>query len=136
MASILPSTKAPTTQTQTTPPPIQRKHPLHNVTPTEISQASSIALSHIRQQKDDPNLRVRFKNISLHEPPKALLLPYLDAEAADVTWSERPFVPRCISLIYACHNEREFGEIVVSLDGNSVVGIDMAGRGMHSSMDR
>lgn len=117
-------------------PSKQRKHPLHNITPDEISQASSLASRCLREREKDNSLRIRFKNISLSEPPKALLLPYLDAEAAGVAPRDRPYVPRCVEVVYAFHNEQKFGHLVVSLDSQTEVDFKPALKGQHSSMDR
>ncbi|KFZ03572.1 hypothetical protein V502_10836 [Pseudogymnoascus sp. VKM F-4520 (FW-2644)] len=116
---------------------IHSKHPLQNITASEIVQASEIALRYLREQeKLNPSTNVRFKNISLNEPPKALLLPYLEAEAAGVPEHQRPYIPRCIELVYAFYNEQEFGQMVVNLDTNTEVHYNPAMKGQHSSMDR
>ncbi|KAI9740772.1 MAG: hypothetical protein M1818_004737 [Claussenomyces sp. TS43310] len=113
-----------------------RQHPLLNIKASEIAKASKIALRCIRKWRNEPALEVRFKNVSLNEPPKALLLPYLDAEAAGVQISERAYIPRCVELVYAFDNEQSFGQIVVSLDTESEVEFKQADKGQHSSMDR
>lgn len=116
---------------------IHSKHPLQNITASEIVQASKIALRYLREkEKLNPSANVRFKNISLNEPPKALLLPYLEAEAAGVPEHQRPYIPRCIELVYAFYNEQEFGQMVVNLDTNTEVHYNPAMKGQHSSMDR
>ncbi|KAF2809239.1 uncharacterized protein BDZ99DRAFT_521680 [Mytilinidion resinicola] len=72
-----------------------RPHPLQIITDQEISRARIIVENLAQEQSasGDNATRVRYKSISLHEPPKALLLPYLNAEAAGEPKSERPFVP-------------------------------------------
>lgn len=115
-----------------------RSHPLHSVTAQEISRASAIIKDFVR--KDDAargiESKLRFKNISQHEPPKALLLPYLDAEAAGVPVDQRPFVPRLVDVIWTTDNERNVIESTVSMDSNTVVGQTKAAHGQHSSLDR
>ncbi|KAI9703925.1 MAG: hypothetical protein M1820_005707 [Bogoriella megaspora] len=107
-------------------------HPLHPVTGDEISRASNIVKRTFRDVDGD----IHFKNISLHEPPKAFLLPYLDAEAAGSTPSERPFVPRCLSVTWSSHNERQLTESIVSLDTGLLEGQTTAAHGQHGSIDR
>lgn len=79
---------------------------------------------------------IRFKNISLHEPPKKFLLPYLDAEAAGVPLSQRPYVPRCLEVIWSAENERIARESVISLDAGIEVFRLKPAAGQHSSFDR
>jgi primary-amine oxidase len=111
-----------------------RPHPLHHITPDEIKRAASIVS--VRVRATDGPVQVRFKNISLQEPPKALLLPYLDAEAAGVPHSQRPFVPRSLSVTWSTGNERRVTDSVVSLDANTVVEEIRARPGQHGSIDR
>jgi primary-amine oxidase len=113
-------------------------HPLHIITDDEISRASAI-VTRLVQGQDKANgtkTHIHFKNISLHEPPKALLLPYLDAEAAGRLFSERPFVPRCVDVIWSSENERKITESIVSMDSNTEVGRIHAAYGQHGSIDR
>jgi primary-amine oxidase len=115
-----------------------QSHPLHIITDDEISRASAI-VTRLVQEQDKANgtkTHIRFKNISLHEPPKALLLPYLDAEAAGRPLSERPFVPRCVDVIWSSENERKITESIVSMDSNAEVGRMHASYGQHGSIDR
>lgn len=113
-----------------------RKHPLLNITSDEIRRASEIALRCIRAREKNSTLAIRFKNLSLHEPPKATLLPYLDAEAAGVPANARPFVPRCIEIVYSTENERNVFETKISLDSETEFGLDKAAYGQHSAIDR
>ena len=113
-----------------------RKHPLHFITPDEISTASKIALRCLRERENNSDLQIRFKSISLHDPPKKLLLPYLDAEASGVLAADRPYVPRCLDCVYAFDNERHFGTITVSIDADCEVAYDRAKKGQHTSFDR
>ena len=109
-----------------------RCHPLHFITPFEISIASSI----VKDALKSAGTSIRFKNISIHEPPKALLLPYLNAEAQGVSIRERPFVPRCLDVIWSSGNERKTTESVVSLDSNTIVDQSNALSGQHGPLDR
>lgn len=115
-----------------------RPHPLLSITGPEITKASAI-IRKIVEDTDAANgteTKLRFKNISQHEPPKALLLPYLNAEAAGVPANQRPFVPRCVDVVWATNNERDVYETTVSLDTSTVVSQSKALPGQHSSLDR
>lgn len=100
-----------------------RNHPLHNLTEDEIARASSILKKHIQQKEASTGTKtdIWFKNVSLSEPPKAILLPYLDAEAAGAPASQRPFVPRCLEIIWSSENTKHVFVSIVSLDSNTVV---------------
>ena len=111
------------------------RHPLHNINSAEISAARSILLEALQQRQIDA-AAVHFKNVSLHEPPKDLLLPYLDAEAAGVPQSQRPFVPRCIDIIWSTDNERVVRESLISLDAGKEVSVHGPANGQHGSHDR
>lgn len=115
-----------------------RPHPLHSITDAEITSASSI-IRKVVEETDTANgtqSKLRFKNISQHEPPKSLLLPYLDAEAAGVPAKQRPFMPRCVDVIWTINNERDIFESTVSLDSGTIVSQSKTLPGQHSSLDR
>ncbi|RMY66586.1 hypothetical protein D0863_08355 [Hortaea werneckii] len=76
------------------------------------------------------------KNITLHEPAKADLLPYLDAEASGKPISLRPFIPRCVEIIWSTANERIVHESIISLDANAEVSRTGPKKGQHGSIDR
>ena len=113
-------------------------HPLHLLTADEIRSASSILLQHVQQESKaaEQDLNIHFKNISLHDPPKALLLPYLDAEANGTPVHQRPYVPRCVDIIWSTGNGRRVTESTVSLDANKIVTETHAAKGQHGPNDR
>lgn len=111
-----------------------RPHPLHSISASELSLASNV-LRRILAQRNGIHA-FRFKNVSLREPAKALLLQYLEAEAAGVAPQERPFVPRLVEIIWTTDNERKLHESIISLDTQDEVGRTRAKQGQHSSMDR
>lgn len=117
-----------------------RPHPLHALKPSEIQRSAKIVTKKVRQTKNvdaSSPYPINFKGISLHEPPKAILLPYLDAESeGNVPIESRPFVPRLATVVYALENEREVIESVVSLDSGVEVSFDKAGEGKYSSLDK
>ncbi|KAL1965866.1 hypothetical protein VTN77DRAFT_4999 [Rasamsonia byssochlamydoides] len=113
-----------------------RPHPLHNITPSEIRRASQI-VTRILQEKNGPSYEIYFKHIYLYDPPKALLMPYLDAESDGVPAAQRPFVPRLAGVIYhELGNPREFFEIIVSLDSGTELELRTPKKGQHCSFDR
>lgn len=115
-----------------------RPHPLHSITDAEIINASAIVRK-VVEEADATNgtqSKLRFKNISQHEPPKSLLLPYLDAEALGVSAKQRPFVPRCVDVIWTINNERDIFESTISLDSGTIVSQSKTLPGQHSSLDR
>lgn len=114
--------------------PATRPHPLSILTDTELSAASAILKKLVAAQ--EPDLNIRFKSISLAEPPKSLLLPYLDAEAAGVSAEALPYVPRCVSCIWSANNERRVTESVVDLTTGLEVSRSQAEKGQHGSNDR
>lgn len=125
---------APTRVTST----VIRQHPLHSITAAEIKHASAI-ISKLVQKDDEKNAtqsKLRFKSISQSEPPKALLLSYLDAEARGVPTSERTFVPRYVDLIWSIDNDRNVFDTTVSLDTGTVVSQSRTLPGQHGSLDR
>ena len=111
-----------------------RPHPLHMITEHEIMRARAI-VTRMASQQLGPEVKVRFKSISLHEPPKALLLPFLDAEAAGKPFADRPFVPRCIAIVWSTDNERHVAESIISLDTGTEVVRDEAAHGQHGFID-
>lgn len=114
--------------------PATRPHPLAILTDKELSAASVIVKKIVAAQ--EPSLNIRFKSISLAEPPKSLLLPYLDAEAAGLSAESLPYVPRCVSCIWSADNERRVTESVVDLATGIEVNRWQAEKGQHGSNDR
>lgn len=117
-----------------------RPHPLHLLSPDEMTRASDIVRG-IAEKKGiktsgGDGHGLHFKSISLCDAPKALILPYLDAEAAGVPVARRPFVPRLVSVIWSHGRERHVAESVVSLDSGTEVQRNEAKKGQHGSIDR
>lgn len=129
-----------TSTVATEPSMSQQRHPLHLLSAEEIHSASTILLNHVeadrRSKHTGQQVKVHFKNVSLHDPPKALLLPYLDAEARGIPLQQRPYVPRCVDLIWSTDNGRNVTESTVSLDASRVVAENHARKGQHGPNDR
>jgi primary-amine oxidase len=99
-------------------------------------QATSVIRKLVKETSAGSGAEIRFKSILLSEPPKALLLPYLNAEAAGASSSERVFVPRCLSLIWSLDNDVTVTESIVSLDANKEVSRSGTAKGQHGPIDR
>ena len=117
-------------------PAAPRFHPLRGLTPTEIKKAAHVVTQGVRNRSNNLNQSLRFKNITLEEPPKAVLLPYLDAECAGVSVLKRPFVPRCAQVTYTEPGHTQPCVSVVSLDAEVEVNNFRAKKGQHSPLDR
>ena len=100
-----------------------RPHPLHNISDREIVRATDVVKGTVRRRDaaNGTTTHLWFKSVSLSEPPKAILLPYLDAEAAGVPASQRPFVPRCLEVIWSTENPKDVFVSIASLDSNTEV---------------
>lgn len=116
--------------------PHPRVHPLIALSAAEITRASSVLAQSTQKKAGDPKKLVRFKHITLKEPPKALLLPYLDAESAGVAAAQRPFVPRCAQISYTEHDGSQLREAYVSLDTETLLNTVEAKKGQHAPLDR
>ena len=113
-------------------------HPLRLLDDDEIRTASSVLLQHIQQLDGNSGKRtkVHFKSVSLHDPAKALLFPHLEAEAAGIPYTQRPYVPRCVDIIWSTDSQRKVTESTVSLDTKTVVEQTHTNRGQHGPNDR
>ncbi|KGO38825.1 Copper amine oxidase, N2-terminal [Penicillium expansum] len=100
---------------------MSRQHPLQNVTASEIRRATAVVQGCAKARGSLKS--IRFKYITLHEPPKALLMPYLDAESDGVPVDSRPFVPRLVAALYTDENTGEAFESIVSLDSETEVDV-------------
>lgn len=117
---------------------VHSRHPLHLLTADEIRSASSVLVQQQERESkvSEAGVKIHIKNISLHDPPKALLLPYLDAEAKGTPSAQRPYVPRCVDIIWSTNNGRKVTESTVSLDANKIINEVYAAKGQHGPNDR
>lgn len=106
-----------------------RAHPLLPLQASEVTAASSTLKSILGRD-------VRCKSIFVQEPLKALLFPYLEAEAAGTPPQLRPYVPRWIGIIHSTDNERDVCYSVIDLDSKTLVSAERPPRGQHSPNDR
>lgn len=113
-----------------------RIHPLKALTPEEMKHAAAVLTTIQKGNSGDASAMVRFQHITLNEPPKALLMPYLDAENAGVQASDRPWVPRCAKITWSQVDKRQDCETIISLDNEvEVAHIDTKGA-QHNGLDR
>ena len=103
--------------------PLTQCHPLQFLKDHEIKVARAILLGHLESLGEGygEQKQVHFKNISLHDPPKALLLPHLDSEASGVPFEQRPYVPRCVDITWTIDRDRTVTESTISLDARSII---------------
>src|SRR6478735_1549126 len=113
----------------------QRTHPLHALSEEEMLKAAEIVRT-IVKEKFEGKEEVRFKHTTLSEPPKSLLLPYLDAESDGVPVSARPFVPRCAQVLYTFPGKPGFTESIVSLDTGTEIKSTLSKPGDYAGFDR
>ncbi|KAH8695338.1 copper amine oxidase [Talaromyces proteolyticus] len=110
-------------------------HPLTGLSSAEIKRAAAI-LQNIYHKNDGVLEKLRFQHITLQEPPKELLMLYLDAECAGVEASERPFVPRLAEITYREPDGPTYMKTVVSLDTDTEVSTIRSQQGQHGGLDR
>jgi len=113
----------------------QRTHPLHALSEEEMLKAADIVRALVKE-KFEGKEKGRFKHTTLLEPPKSLLLPYLDSENDDAPASARPFVPRCAQVLYTFPGKPGFTESIVSLDTGTEVKSTLSKPGDHAGFDR
>lgn len=105
-------------------------HPLDPLTPDEISRGASIVRPNFGRQ-DNLNFRV----ITLQEPPKALLAPFLDNERCGKPSGQPPTRNARVEIVLSDddHNHALF-ELLVDLDKNRVAAKQHV-PGKHSYID-
>ena len=104
----------------------QVPHPLDPATSEELSIASDV----IRQAYDVP---LHFKAAGLEEPPKKLMVDYLEAEHAGLPL---PMISRCIFLMwYIKHTPRLF-EAIVDVQHRRIIHHKELPRDFHGPCDR
>ena len=114
----------------------RRHHPLHSLMADEITKSAGLLKQLLREKHGELPTQLRIKNVSINEPPKALLLPYLNAEAAGIPSAQRPFIPRCVNIIWSTGSDREFYESTLSLDTMTEVQRVSAPTGQHANLTR
>ncbi|KAF1816027.1 hypothetical protein P152DRAFT_408554 [Eremomyces bilateralis CBS 781.70] len=113
-------------------PPIRSKpsstpHPLSPLSAAEIQSAASLIHALFPATVD-----LHFKTITLHEPPKASVLPFLAAErSGDPT----PSLPRHAFVNYYIRNTNRLHEAIVELSSASVVQNKLLPKNYHAPAD-
>ncbi|KJR88913.1 primary-amine oxidase [Sporothrix schenckii 1099-18] len=85
-------------------------HPLGPLTAAEITAATAL----VRKAWPEGTL-FQFKVVTLQEPPKAELVPYLAAERAGTAASSLPVIPRRVYVAYYLRNTHKFHEAMANL---------------------
>lgn len=102
-------------------------HPLDPLNPVEITLAAAIIRSAY-----PPGSPIRFKAITLDEPSKALVLPYLDAEHEGL---KLPAVPRTAYVLYVMVNTHKTFEAIVDITTGKLVSNAQIPEDCHAAAD-
>ncbi|KAJ5560173.1 hypothetical protein N7513_002572 [Penicillium frequentans] len=94
-------------------------HPFASITALEIESAVEITLPLATARHNVNHDQIAFKSISLIEPPKSDMIPYLELEHAGEPPASRPKLPRRVELLYYIKNTTKIHEEIVSLDDKS-----------------
>lgn len=111
--------RGPSKQTET--------HPLAPINASEISNAVSLIRAQWPQGQD-----LHFKAITLQEPAKAEMVPYLEAESSG---SALPTIQRRVFVTYYLRKTDKFHEAVVNLSRQNVESHVRLGANMHAPGD-
>lgn len=118
-------------QQEYTPTPVATKytaaHPLCALGPEEISYTSELIRTLWPEHTD-----LRFKTITIHEPPKAQLLAYFEAERMK---KFLPYIDRKAFTSYYIRNTDRFHEAVVNLSTGRVESNVRLGPNIHGNGD-
>jgi len=107
--------------------PIKAKmHPLDPITAEEITQVSTL----LKAKTSDKSLH--FKLITISEPPKSILRPFLAAERNGSTPSQ---IPRLASALYYHRGTADLFLAEVNLDTNSVHDVKKVDSHFHGQND-
>ncbi|KAF2457990.1 amine oxidase [Lineolata rhizophorae] len=104
---------------------LSNPHPLDDLSPSEISQAAE----YIREAY--PNAHINFRVITLSEPPKAVLEPYLRTERSGFKSSAPAKPARMAYVQYYVNTPQDFREVHVDLDKRELLNKNVL-KGVHS----
>ncbi|RDW68121.1 hypothetical protein BP6252_09517 [Coleophoma cylindrospora] len=103
------------------------QHPLGPLTASEIQESARLIKGFWPSATD-----IQFKSITLQEPKKTDLVPFLAAEKAT---SELPFIERRSFVVYYIRNTDKLHEAIVSLSQGKVESNLRLGPNLHSNAD-
>ncbi|KAF2101556.1 hypothetical protein NA57DRAFT_34414 [Rhizodiscina lignyota] len=103
------------------------KHALEPLNAEEITGAANLVKSVWPSQTD-----IHFKVVTLHEPPKADVIPYLEAEHSG---RPLPFIARKVFVNYYIRNTNRFHEAIVNLSNGTVERNVRLGANVHANGD-
>ncbi|KAK3386275.1 copper amine oxidase [Sordaria brevicollis] len=128
---------APLTITNTTtnnasspPPPAYQSHPLGPLSASEITLSSTLIKS-----LWPPSTPLHFKIITLLEPPKAELMPYLVAERSCSFQAPPLDIPRRSFIVYSLRGTHNVHEAIVNLTTSTVESNAKLGPFQHANSD-
>ncbi|KAF2201208.1 hypothetical protein GQ43DRAFT_480907 [Delitschia confertaspora ATCC 74209] len=102
-------------------------HPLAPLSAHEITSAAAIIKASWPAHTD-----LHFKVITLHEPPKAEVIPYLEAEHSK---KSRPTISRKAFINYYIRNTNKFHEAIVNLSSGKILNNVLLGPNFHANGD-
>ncbi|KJX98042.1 copper amine oxidase like protein [Zymoseptoria brevis] len=121
------ATEAATTSLPTRPAKQSAIHPLAPINAQEMQQAASLVRDLWPKETD-----IHFKSLTLEEPPKVDLVPYLEAE---FNGQALPQLPRKVFAAYYLRNTDKLHEAVVNLSTQSIDYNVRLGPNVHGSAD-
>lgn len=104
---------------------VRQPHPLSQLSAAEFTQARDVIT-----KLHGPESTIFFRSIFVDEPRKADLIPYLEAEHADILTDSTQRPPRCAAIEYdlVTPNVHEYVRAVVDVEAGQVVKSDSANR--------
>ncbi|KAK6810720.1 hypothetical protein RU639_013568 [Aspergillus parasiticus] len=99
----------------------QRLHPFASITASEIKAAVDFTRPVAALRHHVEPEQIAFKAISLREPTKSVMLPYLELEHAGEPPTSLPVIPRQVEVHYYIKKTTKMYEEVVCVDSNSEV---------------
>jgi primary-amine oxidase len=109
-------------------------HPLEQLSIEEIHAARAI----IQNARSSSAISIVYRNITLEEPPKALLVPFLKAEHAGTLNSRTERPPRLARVLYDVIGEDkslDFSDSVVDVVTGKEVAYEIVDKRFHSPLN-
>ncbi|KAI9826484.1 MAG: hypothetical protein M1819_007333 [Sarea resinae] len=106
----------------------QYPHPLDPATAKELTIASDVI-----KKAYGGDVLLHFKAAGLEEPPKALMVRYLEAEHAGLN---SPLVPRCIFIMWYIKRTPRLFEAIVDVGTREIIHHKEMPRDFHGPVDR
>lgn len=104
-----------------------RHHPLDQLTVQELQTCVDII---VKQHKGK---KLHIKSVNMEEPPKSLVVPYLQAEKSKLPL---PHIPRIGYALYYVMDDKRAEELWIDLDENKIIKYNTLPKGVHPPMDQ